>query len=69
MGAGSETRRDGGGPAVMRQAVQVAQTTGFRLCLLPAGAQADATHRAAGVMEFGCARSGEVEARAKPSTR
>ena len=58
-----------GGPAATRQAVQVAQTTGFRLYLLSAGAQADATHRAAGVLGFGCAQGWVVSARAKPSTR
>jgi len=34
-----------------------------------ASAQADATHRAAGVVSFGCAQGGVVSARAKPSTR
>ena len=37
MGAGSETQRDGGGHVATLHAVQVAQTTDFRLCLLPAG--------------------------------
>ena len=36
---------------------------------MPAGAQADATHRAAGVVGFGCVQGRVVSARAKPSTR